>query len=136
MARRAAPADAPAGGGRGVIAGDAPWDGGAVRTWLESRIAASKLDQAAADRQGYEARDDYDKAAAEEWACRALLADDSADDSAAMAKRIKALLAQEEYRVAGVNDDERFERHVRAALRKVAKMAKANEGWANTRRFQ
>ena len=107
-----------------------------MRAWLESRVAAARLDQAVADRQGYDARDDYDKAAAEEWACRALLADDSAGDQKALAARIKVLLAQDEYRVAGVNDDERFERHVRAALRKVAKMTKANEGWSNTRRYQ
>lgn len=107
-----------------------------MRAWLESRVAASKLDQAAADRQGYEARDEYDKAAAEEWACRALLADDSAGEQVAFAARIKTLLGQDDYRQAGVNDDGRFERHVRAALRKVAKMTKANEGWANTRRYQ
>ena len=113
-----------------------PWDGQRVRVWLESRVAAAKLDQAAADRQGYEARDDYDKAAAEEWVSRALLADGSVDDQKGLAARIKALLGQEEYRVAGINDDDRFERHVRAALRKVAKMTKTNDGWANTRRYQ
>jgi hypothetical protein len=43
------------------------WDGELVRKWLERRLEASKLDQAAADRRGYEAQDDYDKAAAEEW---------------------------------------------------------------------
>lgn len=107
-----------------------------MRAWLGSRVAASRLDQAAADRRGYEARDEYDQAAAEEWVCRALLADDGGSAQAALAARIKALLGQDEYRRAGVNDDDRFERHVRAALRKVAKMAKANEGWANTRRYQ
>ena len=43
------------------------WDSELVRKWLERRLAAAKLDQAAADRRGYEAQDDYDKAAAEEW---------------------------------------------------------------------
>ena len=43
------------------------WDGELVRKWLESRVGAARLDQAAADRRGYEARDDYDKAAAEAW---------------------------------------------------------------------
>ena len=41
------------------------WDGEQVRKWLERRFEAAKLDQAAADRRGYDAQDDYDKAAAE-----------------------------------------------------------------------
>lgn len=112
------------------------WNPELVRSWLESRVQSSKLDQAAADRQGYDARDDYDRAAAEEWVCRTLVSDASMENRADLARRIKDLIAQESYCVAGVNDDERFERHVRTALRKVAKMAKANEGFANTRRFQ
>ena len=48
------------------------WNGELVRGWLESRLQAARLDQAAADKRGYEARDDYDKAAAEEWVCRTL----------------------------------------------------------------
>ncbi len=35
-----------------------PWDGVLVRKWLDRRFEASRLDQAAADRRGYEARDD------------------------------------------------------------------------------
>jgi hypothetical protein len=113
-----------------------PWDGALVRIWLDRRIEAAKLDQAAADRRGYEARDDYDKAAAEEWACRALKAGDCADDQAAFAKRVKELIGQDEYRATGIYDDTRFERHVRGQLRKVAKMAKANEGFEKTLRYQ
>ena len=112
------------------------WDGDLVRRWLEGRLEAAKLDQAAADRRGYEARDDYDKAAAEEWACRALKVAGCADDRAAFAARIKALLAQDDYPVTGVHDDRRFDRHVRANLRKIAKMAKENDGFANTLRYQ
>ena len=112
------------------------WAGAQVRKWLERRLAAAKLDQAAADRAGYAARDDYDKAAAEEWVCRTLHADDSTEAQDALAKRIKALIGQEEYRVAGINDDERFERHVRAYLRQVAKMTKANAGFENLLRFR
>jgi hypothetical protein len=112
------------------------WDGELVRTWLERRLAASKLDQAAADRRGYEARDEYDMAAAEEWVCRALLAADCADDQAALGKRLKDLIGQEDYRATGINDDMRFERHVRGQLRKVAKMTKANEGFEKTLRYQ
>ena len=49
-----------------------PWDGELVRKWLDSRSQAARLEQAAADKRGYEAQDDYDKAAAEEWVCRTL----------------------------------------------------------------
>jgi hypothetical protein len=42
------------------------WDGELVRRWLESRSKAARLEQAAADKRGYEAQDDYDKAAAED----------------------------------------------------------------------
>lgn len=112
------------------------WDGALVRKWLERRLAASRLDQAAADRRGYEAQDDYDKAAAEEWACRALQAPDHADDQAAFAKRLKELIGQDEYRQTGIYDDAKFERHVRSHLRKIAKMTKANEGFEKTLRYQ
>lgn len=112
------------------------WDGQQVRKWLERRWEASRLDQAAADRRGYEARDDYDKAAAEEWACRALKGSDCIDDQAAFAKRLKELIAQDAYPMTGINDDVRFERHVRTYLRKVAKMTKANEGFERMLRHQ
>ena len=38
--------------------------------------------------------------------------------------------------VTGIYDDVRFERFVRANLRKLAKMTKANEGFANTLHYQ
>lgn len=113
-----------------------PWNGEQVRTWLERRLAASKLDQAAADRRGYEASDDYDKAAAEEWVCLALKSADCTDDQAALAKRVKELIARDDYPVAGIHDNARFERHVRGHLRKIAKMTKANEGFEKTLRYQ
>ena len=113
-----------------------PWDGDLVRKWLERRLAASKLDQAAADRRGYEARDEYDKAAAEEWVCRALQAGDCTHDQAVFAGRLKALIGQDDYPATGIHDDMKFERHVRGQLRKVAKMTKANEGFEKTLRYQ
>ncbi len=112
------------------------WDGARVRTWLERRVASAKLDQAAADRRGYEARDDYDVAAAEEWACRALLEANYTQDQAGFTQRIKALIGEDSYTVTGIHDDARFERHVRTHLRKVAKMTKANEGFEKTLRYQ
>lgn len=112
------------------------WDGEQVRTWLERRFEASKLDQAAADRRGYDAQDDYDKAAAEEWVCRALMGAPCTNEQAAFAGRLKELTGQEEYQATGVYDDRRFQRHVRGQLRKLAKMAKANEGFEKTLRYQ
>ena len=81
--------------GIGMAESSAAWR--LVRKWLESRVQSARLDQAAADRQGYEARDDYDKAAAEESACRALLATDDMADQAGFAKRIKELVAQDDW---------------------------------------
>lgn len=112
------------------------WNSEQVRTWLERRIEAARLDQAAADKRGYGAQDDYDKAAAEEWVCRSLRIFADKDDQVAFADRLKQLLGQDEYLVTGINDDRRFERYVRANLRKLAKMTKANEGFENTLRFQ
>ena len=112
------------------------WDGEQVRKWLGRRWEMSRLDQAAADRRGYEARDDYDKAAAEEWACHALKGADCADDQAAFARRLKELIAQDAYQATGIYDDVRFERHVRTYLRKLAKMTKANEGFEKMLRHQ
>ncbi len=111
------------------------WDGELVRKWLESRIEAARLDQAVADKRGYAAQDDYDKAAAEEWVCRSLKAA-AEKDQPAFAARLKQLLDQDDYRITGIYDDRRFERHVRANLRKITKMTKANEGFENTLRYQ
>ena len=113
-----------------------PWDGEQVRKWLERRFEVSRLDQAAADRRGYEARDDYDKAAAEEWACCVLKGAESTNDQAAFASQLKNLIGRDDYPATGIHDDTRFERHVRTYLRKLAKMAKANEGFEKMLRHQ
>lgn len=112
------------------------WDGQLVTRWLDARIDAAAREQAVADRRGYGAEDDYDKAAAEEWVCRNLRKAATEGDQAAFAERIKQLLAREDYPVTGAHDDRRVERNVRATLRKIAKMAKANEGFENTLRYQ
>lgn len=112
------------------------WNGEQVRKWLERRFEASKLDQAAADRRGYEAQDDYDKAAAEEWVCRSLKSSDCTNEQPAFAKRLKELIAQDDYPVTGIYDDTRFQRNVRGQLRKLAKMTKTNEGFEKTLRYQ
>ena len=113
-----------------------PWNGEAVRAWLQSRFEASRLDQAAADKKGYTAQDDYDKAAAEEWVCRTLKTADATNDQAAFAARLKQLLDQDEYRTTGIYDDRRFEREVRATVRKLARMTKTNAGFENLSRWQ
>lgn len=112
------------------------WDSGLVRKWLESRFEAAKLDQAAADKRGYEAQDDYDKAAAEEWVCRIMNTAGCTENQAAFAEHLKELLGRDEYRITGIYDDRRFERYVRANLKKLTKMTKANDGFANTLRYQ
>jgi len=112
------------------------WNAAQVRTWLERRYAAARLDQAAADRRGYEARDDFDQAAAEEWVCRALMGDACTDAQASFAARLKELIARDDYPATGLNDDARFERHVRSYLRKLARMTKVNEGFDKTLRYQ
>ena len=112
------------------------WDEELICKWLGSRLEAARLDQSAADKRGYEAQDDYDKAAAEEWVCRTLKTAGRTQDQAAFAKHLKELLAQDEYRITGIYDDARFERFVRARLRKVAKMTKSNDGFANIFRYQ
>ncbi len=112
------------------------WDGAQVRKWLASRIEAARQDQIVADKQGYAAQDDYDKAAAEEWVCRALRIAADKDDQAVFADRLKDLLGQEDYPATGICDDRRFERYVRAGLRKLTKMTKTGEGFENTLRYQ
>ena len=52
------------------------------------------------------------------------------------ADRLKHLLGQEDYPATGIYDDRRFERYVRANLRKLTKMAKTGEGFENTLRYQ
>lgn len=124
--------------GTDIVTGDAPapWDGALVRAWLQSRFETARLDQAAADRRGHAAQDDYDKAAAEEWVCRSLKAAQCVDDQTAFARRLKELIGQDEYPITGIYDDRRFERHVRAMLRKLGSMTRANEGFDNRLRYQ
>ncbi|MEZ0242536.1 MAG: hypothetical protein ACAH11_04130 [Sphingomonas sp.] len=112
------------------------WDGEIVRKWLESRFVASRSDQDVADRRGRQAEDDYDKAAAEEWVCRTIKGSAAVDDQARFGERLKALLDQDDYLRPGVHDERRFEREVRAYLRKLIKMTKANAGFGNLLRYQ
>lgn len=112
------------------------WNGAAVRTWLERRIAAARADQVAAERAGYGQRDDCDKAAAEEMVCAALDTERATAQQATFIEALKALLDRDDYVWRGVYDDARFDRHVRAYVRKLTRMAKANEGFDRLGRFQ
>lgn len=112
------------------------WDGERVRKWLESRFAASQRDQDYADRKGRDYQDDYDKAAAETFVCRLTKGSDKTDDQPRFIAFLTEQLGKDEYRWSGVYDDRRFEREVRAYLRKLIKKAKVNEGFDKLSQFQ
>lgn len=114
----------------------APWDAAQVRLWLERRIKAARSDQDVADRYGRDREDDYDKAAAEEWVCEQLRHSDALEDQALLGDALKALLAKDDFYRAGIRNDQRFEREVKAYLRKLIKMAKTNTGFGKTLRYQ
>ncbi len=114
----------------------APWDPAQVRVWLERRIKAARSDQDVADRYGRDREDDYDKAAAEEWVCEQLRHQDAVGEQARLAEVLKALIATDDYYRAGVRSEQRFEREVKAYLRKLAKMTKTNTGFGKTLRYQ
>jgi hypothetical protein len=113
-----------------------PWNGAAVRTWLESRFESARADQISAERHGRERQDDCDKSAAEEMICSALKSKATTDDQTAFAADLKSLLEKESYIWRGVYDDRRFDRHVRTYIKKLARMTKTNTGFENLSRFQ
>lgn len=114
----------------------AEWDSAAVRTWLESRIVAARADQVAAERYGRERRDDCDMAAAEEMVCTLLKGSNAVNAQHTFVDALKALLDRDDHVWRGVYDDARFDRHVRTYVRKLARMAKANDGFGNVKRYQ
>ncbi|WP_442678116.1 hypothetical protein ACSBM8_11255 [Sphingomonas sp. ASY06-1R] len=113
-----------------------PWDGALVRKWLDRRVVAARLDQVAAERAGRAAQDDCDKASAEEMICTALQAPAATDAQDGFVAQLKALLDRDHYIWRGIYDDVRFDRHARTYVRKLMKMAKANNGFATTNRYQ
>ena len=112
------------------------WDGETVRRWLESRYVSARSDQVAAERYGRERQDDCDKGAAEEMICSLLKSKETTSDQSAFAADLKALLEKETYIWRGVYDDVRFDRHVRAYVKKLARMTKTNAGFDNLSRYQ
>jgi hypothetical protein len=119
------------------VADDArQWDGAQVRAWLESRIVAARADQVAAERHGRGYQDDCDKAAAEEMVCSLLKSKAAAEDQAEFTAELKRLMGRDVYVWRGVYDDTRFDRHVKAYIRKLLKMTKQNTGFENRLRYQ
>lgn len=112
------------------------WDGTAVQTWLESRIAAARADQVRAERGGRELQDDCDKATAEEMVCTMAKGREPPHDQQALLHKLAAILDRDEYIWRGIYDDTRFDRHVRAFVKKLIKMVKTNEGFTNTAHYQ
>lgn len=112
------------------------WNEADVRTWLTSRIAAARADQVAAERGGRDRQDDCDIAAAEEMVCTSVSTSAATASQAGFVAALDALLDRDEYIWRGVYDDRRFDRHVRSAIRKIRKMAKANTGFERLLRYQ
>lgn len=112
------------------------WDGAVVRAWLESRIAAARTDQVAAERGGRELQDDCDKATAEEMVCALVMRGRSDWSQAALLESLKVLPERDDYPGRGVYNDMRFDRHVRSYIKKLVRMVKANDGFANVAHYQ
>ena len=114
----------------------AAWDGAAVRTWLERRVAAARADQVTAERHGRDRQDDCDQAAAEEMVCAALLRSGASDSQDSLTAALEALQDEDEFIWRGVYDDRKFDRHARGQIRKLMKMAKTNTGFERLGHYQ
>ena len=112
------------------------WDGAIVRKWLESRVVAARSDQVVAERARRDSQDDCDKATAEEMVCALMSRKGVADSQATFTAALAAILDRDEYIWRGVYNDTRFDRHVRTFIKKLIKMAKANDGFENTTHYQ
>ncbi|HZF43069.1 MAG TPA: hypothetical protein VEZ48_06635 [Sphingomonadaceae bacterium] len=112
------------------------WDSAAVRTWLESRVIAARLDQVAAERGGRDRQDDCDKASAEEMICALAAKSRSEVSQAALLAELGDLLNRDEFVWPAVYSDIRFDRHARAFAKKLIRMVKANEGFGNVTHYQ
>lgn len=112
------------------------WDAAVVRRWLESRVAAARVDQVTAERGGRDRQDDCDKAAAEEMLCMHLRTGHAADSAATFADALRKMQDREDFVWRGVYDDRRFDRHVRTQIRRLLKMAKTHDGFDNVLHYQ
>ncbi|MHA6720759.1 hypothetical protein ACX40Y_15075 [Sphingomonas sp. RS6] len=119
-----------------MTGGPSDWNAEQVRLWLDRRIKAARADQDVADRYGRDREDEYDKAAAEEWVCAQFRQSEAVEDQARFDAALKALLAKDDFYRAGVRSEQRFEREVKAYLRKLMKMTKTNTGFGKTLRYQ
>jgi hypothetical protein len=112
------------------------WNGEAVRAWLAARIVAARSEQVTAEKAGWARRDDCDLAAAEEMVCALINTERSTADAKTFTDALRALLDRDDYVHRGVYDDTRFDRHVRAYIRKLIKMTKTNTGFGKIARYQ
>jgi hypothetical protein len=112
------------------------WNGVTVRKWLKSRVVAARSDQVVAERGGRDRQDDCDRATAEEMVCTLLTVKTSTDAQQAFAVDLRMLLDRDDYIWRGVSDDTRFDRHVRAYIKKLIRMTKANAGFENVTHYQ
>jgi hypothetical protein len=112
------------------------WDGAVVRTWLESRVVAARADQVVAERGGRDRQDDCDKASAEEMICSLAAKSRAEGSQATLLAELTGLLNRHEYVWPGVYNDARFDRHARAFIKKLVRMAKANDGFGNVAHYQ
>ena len=112
------------------------WHAAQVRTWLASRTAAARVDQVVAERAGRDRQDDCDKASAEELVCSIVAKGAAADARDSFVAALRSLLDREEYIWRGVYNDTRFDRHVRAYVKKLIRMTKSHDGFANIAHYQ
>ncbi|KQM68180.1 hypothetical protein ASE75_03565 [Sphingomonas sp. Leaf17] len=113
-----------------------PWDATAVQAWLAARMAAARSDQVVAERTGYTAQDDCDKANAEEMVCTLMAAGTAVTARATFLARLQSLSERDDYIWRGVYNDTRFDRHVRSYIRKLVRMAKTSDGFGNIAHYQ
>lgn len=118
------------------IAPATEWNDALVRTWLESRVVAARAEQGLAERGGRASQDDCDKATAEEMVCLLASGGQATATPASLLAALQKLLDREEYSWRGVYDDRRFDRHVRAFIKKLMKMTKSVHGFENVGHYQ
>lgn len=68
--------------------------------------------------------------------CAALRNTEAVHSQSAFTDALRHLLDRDLYIWRGVYDDSRFDRHVRSYVRKLLKMARDNQGFEKTRRYQ
>jgi hypothetical protein len=102
------------------------WNAEAVRSWLRSRYGSAQSEQDRVKKRGNR-EDDYDAAAAEKYVLQLVKTNVATEYQHSFIDLLDDIRKKDGYRWAGVYDQKRFERAVRAYVRKLIKMAHANE---------